>query len=987
LPKIEEEIKYVSASTYSYTAKDKDGRTVIGILDATSETEVVDILHKRDLVVISIEKEKAEEVYEEVKYKKEEEAKAVSIQRTPHVELLSKYPNPQARQERRPGQYRSDIPKESKFFKIYGSETAKVNFAVRLISQEEAKKEEEKDKAPNQFMLVGLADSTLGYLHASGDISNLESSVNAPYEDGIYEDGKIKLYLKGLIKGEYLLTGAVDTDKKKSRHLFEYINPEKYYPIYGDQSTYFNETDTQGKFYVRIDKDDSYGLWGNYNTQEFTKTEFSRYNRTLSGARTHIELKDWVARDKQASHIPKLDFFYALSEQEQVSEIFSAKGISGPFWLSKTPLLEYSESIRIETRDKDRSDVILYTRVLTREIDYEINYDSGRIFFKEPISTRNENDDPNYIVVDYEYVPLSAETKYYLTGSRIETKLFNDRVSLGGQFVTENHISHNPRLYGFDMVLQPNASGRLAVEWAHSDHYLNTDDTVLKKDNAWKIEFSQVIGRLKLQSYYSDIENGFRNPINVTERGREKYGATAEYQISDYTSLLLDHWRNLSTISQTFDRQSSLDIYRKKESYFLGAGYSFQEYEDRLGLTPNRDINTINLQAGRKLSNNIVATLEQEYKDEKQSQTTFALDNKAYITTGRLDYRISPESTVYIKNRFIKELHKRYQNIAGLGFSRTTTEGDAYVEYGFGGRTAQTTFGLRKEQNLSERLTLSSYMNNCVSADKNEENVGFGTTYEMLPGLFTRFNFENTRARSSSSNSYQQNSQSVAFDYLPYGSEDSYGLKFERRRASVSQEMNILGYAQRYINKEFRVLLNSEYLTESSADNTLRTEKRVILGMAFRPVYNDKLNILSKYEYKDELNHSSSGSSSDYYYNIISCEVNYEISPLTDIFGKYALKFQKEEDANMQTYSLMDMITAKLTRRLTDILDVSGYYRVIHDRDNRLIKQAPAIELGMLFFKHLRLGVGFNFLDFQDRHSEDESYSGIGPYFNLGAKF
>ncbi len=42
-------------NTYRYAAKDSNGRTVGGILDAVSETEVAEILHQKDLIVISVE--------------------------------------------------------------------------------------------------------------------------------------------------------------------------------------------------------------------------------------------------------------------------------------------------------------------------------------------------------------------------------------------------------------------------------------------------------------------------------------------------------------------------------------------------------------------------------------------------------------------------------------------------------------------------------------------------------------------------------------------------------------------------------------------------------------------------------------------------------------------------------------------------------------------------------------------------------------------
>lgn len=42
-------------NTYQYTAKDKDGHTVSGILEGACESAVADILHKQELVVISVE--------------------------------------------------------------------------------------------------------------------------------------------------------------------------------------------------------------------------------------------------------------------------------------------------------------------------------------------------------------------------------------------------------------------------------------------------------------------------------------------------------------------------------------------------------------------------------------------------------------------------------------------------------------------------------------------------------------------------------------------------------------------------------------------------------------------------------------------------------------------------------------------------------------------------------------------------------------------
>jgi len=49
-------------NVYQYVAKDKTGHTVSGVLDAASESDAVDILHKKDLIIISLSEGKKKTV-------------------------------------------------------------------------------------------------------------------------------------------------------------------------------------------------------------------------------------------------------------------------------------------------------------------------------------------------------------------------------------------------------------------------------------------------------------------------------------------------------------------------------------------------------------------------------------------------------------------------------------------------------------------------------------------------------------------------------------------------------------------------------------------------------------------------------------------------------------------------------------------------------------------------------------------------------------
>lgn len=57
-------------NTFQYTAKDKNGRTVKGILEAVSESEAAEILHKRELIVLSATQVKTKVVKVKAKIRK-----------------------------------------------------------------------------------------------------------------------------------------------------------------------------------------------------------------------------------------------------------------------------------------------------------------------------------------------------------------------------------------------------------------------------------------------------------------------------------------------------------------------------------------------------------------------------------------------------------------------------------------------------------------------------------------------------------------------------------------------------------------------------------------------------------------------------------------------------------------------------------------------------------------------------------------------------
>lgn len=71
--------------------------------------------------------------------------------------------------------------------------------------------------------------------------------------------------------------------KADAQDLFRRIDPDAYYPVYGNDSTSFRDVDTQGRMYVRLDWDKNQVLWGNFNT-DYNETQLAQFNRGLYGA-------------------------------------------------------------------------------------------------------------------------------------------------------------------------------------------------------------------------------------------------------------------------------------------------------------------------------------------------------------------------------------------------------------------------------------------------------------------------------------------------------------------------------------------------------------------------------------------------------------------------------------------------------------------------------------------------------------------------------
>ena len=153
----------------------------------------------------------------------------------------------------------------------------------------------------NDWFYVGMADLTFSESSSSGAIDLLQGA-NSTQDIDSNLDGRLAFFVNGKFGEQWKLTASADTREgpldslfsnfmdKSPDALFRRIDPDYYYPTFGDDSTVAEMAPTMGKFYVRLANGDNYGQWGNLSVG-YMNNELAQVDRGLYGANLHYEVR------------------------------------------------------------------------------------------------------------------------------------------------------------------------------------------------------------------------------------------------------------------------------------------------------------------------------------------------------------------------------------------------------------------------------------------------------------------------------------------------------------------------------------------------------------------------------------------------------------------------------------------------------------------------------------------------------------------------
>ena len=412
----------------------------------------------------------------------------------------------------------------------------------------------------DDWFYVGIADLTVADDDTSGPMDLLEGR-DARVDTDSNVDGRLAFYLRGKFGDGWKLTASADTREEPIEDLFSNftdkspeallrrIDPDYYYPTFGDDSTVEETAPTLGKFYLKLSKDESHALWGNFKVG-YLDNELAQVDRGLYGANVHYQTLATTSFGEQRL---VLDGFAADPGTVPSREEFRGTGGS-LYFLRRQDVLVGSERLRIETRDKD-SGLVTSVAHLRYGLDYDIDYFQGRVVLNDPLpSTVNDGQlvrddglsgDAVFLVVQYEFTPGIDEIDTLAAGGNGQVWV-TDFLKLGATASRNEQEDVDSTLYAADVTLRASTRSWLKLQAGRSEGLVSK--SLFSNDGGFDFATPGNLGIRESDdafAYRADLSFGFGDVFEAldgklavyAQRLEENYTAPGQTALTDTDQL------------------------------------------------------------------------------------------------------------------------------------------------------------------------------------------------------------------------------------------------------------------------------------------------------------------------------------------------------------------------------------------------------------------------------------------------------------------
>jgi uncharacterized repeat protein (TIGR01451 family) len=828
--------------------------------------------------------------------------------------------------------------------------TVSGNAIVRLRFNERQNDEYKVWLAPaaRDWILVGIAEGTAAYNTITG---NMETASAADREEGFEDGGRVAFFAKGRIKGDFLLTMAYDSarEKKEAREsLHGTIEPDRYYLLYGDGTEQRFEAASQNKLYLKIERRQFVALFGDFDTG-FTVTELTKYNRSLSGLRADF-----------AGERVSVSGFAARTDTGLVQDELQGDGTSGLYHLSRAPIVIGSDKVHIEIRDRFEITRVVESHELSRFVDYDLDYERGTVFFKEPVQSRDQNLNPIFIVADYE-VRTGGEDET-AAGVRVATKLAADKIEVGASAVFQGAQAGDTSIVGTDLTWRLSPETRVVAEAAQSQ----SDDPLRPETStAWLIEGKHASERLEARAWARETGNGFGVDQQLTaDTGARSAGVDARYKFTE-SLMVSGEVQHQDMLASDANRMLvSADLRLNRDGYSVGVGARHVADDDVSGDERVSDqafvTGTVDFWDG-------LVALRVSH-DASLGGNDASVDYPARSVLG-VDYRLTDETTLFAEYEHA-EGDQLTSDMTRVGV-RTRPWERTQVKSSI--NTQATEFGPRTFANFG--LTQGFQWKEHWSFD-----VGVDQTNTLRGPDLEPLNPNAPLASGSMTDDFF-----AAFVGAQYRAELwQLTSRFEHRNSDTEERWSSTTGWYREPVEGHAMSVSLQAFDSSGVLGGANTEAVGRLAWAFRPDSSQWI-VFDRFEmkYDEQSDLLDSYESSRIVNNL---HANWQLNPALQLGLQYGVRYVSSTFEDEQYSGVSDIVGADLRRQLTRRFDLGVHAAALHSWESSVMDYSTGFDVGMTFAKNVWFSVGYNFAGFRDDDFSASRHTAQGPYLKIRIK-
>ena len=881
------------------------------------------------------------------------------------------------------------------------------------------------------MFMTALADLTIAGQDIRGAVEPL--AADDRYSEETLVEGRVAFYLKGKIQGRYLVTAQLDTteeqlsdllrnlDETDNRSLFRHLDPDRYYPVYGDDSTGYLDTDTQGRMYVRVDWDKSSAVWGNFLTH-MSSNELAQYSRGLYGGQLHhMSLATTGLGDSKQ----ELNVFVSEAQSALGHSEFLGTGGS-LYYLKHTDVLQGSEQLRIEIRDEDSGRVV-ENIPLVRGADYELDELQGRVLMRRPLQQVALQSGPSLIrdglvdgndvilIADYEYVPSGLSADQATAGIR-GRQWVGEHVAVGGTYVGENRAGDDYSLAGLDLTLQAGKGTYVKLEGATTESTqapryfsdngglsfgtLNPASDADRSGDAYSIEARANLREqgitdadVTTAAWFKRVDDQFSVARRDDGVNTEEFGAEVIAQVNDQLKL---SGRAAVIDQETRSREERIGVqadYRLSERGTVTA--ELMRVEENNAALQDGNATLAAVKYTHRLTDSV--QLHATGQDALDQEGAVFMNPEMFAVGGQfaLGQRTSlgAESTVGEDGTGLvlsldHELNARHSIYGAYTHSADSTAGTRGL-YDRQSSGQALTLGHRSRISNQTRVFGEAQVSN--SRDHSGLTHVFGLDFAPRPAWSLGLSMQSGEL-DGMDGIVERDAVGLSASYRTELTSWTSKIEFREDQGAEARTQWLIS---QYFDREF-----SDSLTLLGKLNLADTEDRDLvndarfteasLGFAYRPTTNDRLNILGKYTYLYDLGSAAQlNVGTDQRSHILSTEAIYRLAPKWELGGKLARRtgdLRIDRGVGEWYESTTNLMVVRGRYQIVRRWEAMAEYRILEVEETDSVRDGFLIGVDRHFGDHFKLGVGYNFSDFSDDLTRlDYTYDGwflnaVGKY-------